>query len=159
MPNNKVQLANGTILMDITDTTAVASDVLLGKYFYNTAGQKTAGTGSQNITYVSGDCILIVEGQDGKDYLQVGDLGTKTITSNGTYAASSDNLKGYSQIIANVPNSYTALDEGKVVSSGALVSQSSATYTSNNTYDTTLINSVTVNVSGGTYETWTGGSY
>ena len=39
--------------------------------------------------------------------------------------------------------------EGKVVSNGALVSQNAATYTQNNTYDTTLINSVTVNVGGG----------
>ena len=76
-------------------------------------------------------------------------LGTKTITANGTYNASSDNLDGYSQVTASVPNTYSAGDEGKVVSNGALVSQSSATYTQNNTYDTTLINSVTVNVSGG----------
>lgn len=43
-------------------------------------------------------------------------------------------------------NSYTANDEGKVVSNGALVSQTSATYTTNGTYDTTIKNSVTVNV-------------
>lgn len=43
-------------------------------------------------------------------------------------------------------NSYTASDEGKVVSNGALVSQTSATYTTNGTYDTTIKNSVTVNV-------------
>jgi hypothetical protein len=48
-----------------------------------------------------------------------------------------------------VPNSYSAGDEGKVVSNGALVAQSSDTVTTNNTYDTTLINSLTVNVSGG----------
>lgn len=76
-------------------------------------------------------------------------LGTKTITANGTYSASSDGLDGYDEVTANVPNTYAAADEGKVVSNGALVSQGSATYTSNNTYDTTLINSVTVNVSGG----------
>lgn len=75
-------------------------------------------------------------------------LGTKTITQNGTYSAASDNLDGYSEVTANVPNTYAAADEGKVVSSGALVSQSAATYTTNDTYDTTLINSVTVNVSG-----------
>ena len=75
-------------------------------------------------------------------------LGSKTITANGTYLASSDNLDGYDEVTANVPNTYAAGDEGKVVSNGALASQSSATYTQNNTYDTTLINSVTVNVSG-----------
>lgn len=49
MPNqyvNKVQQSNGTVLIDITDTTAVASDVATGKYFYTAQGVKTAGTGS-----------------------------------------------------------------------------------------------------------------
>ena len=56
-------------------------------------------------------------------------LGSKTITANGTYLASSDNLDGYDEVTANVPNTYTIADEGKVVSNGALASQSSATYT------------------------------
>ena len=76
-------------------------------------------------------------------------LGTKTITTNGTYNASSDNLDGYSQVTANVPNTYAAGDEGKVVSNGALVAQSSENITQNGTYDTTLKNQVVVNVSGG----------
>lgn len=42
--------AGGTIrtitALDISDTTAVASDVAQGKYFYTAAGVKTAGTGS-----------------------------------------------------------------------------------------------------------------
>ncbi len=75
-------------------------------------------------------------------------LGSKTITANGTYLASADNLDGYDEVIANVPNTYAAADEGKVVNNGALASQTAATYTTNDTYDTTLINSVTVNVSG-----------
>lgn len=44
MANNKVQLANGTVLIDITDTTAVASDVAQGKYFYTSDGVKRVGT-------------------------------------------------------------------------------------------------------------------
>lgn len=73
----------------------------------------------------------------------------KNISANGTYNASSDNADGYKKVVVSVPNSYVAGDEGKVVSNGALVSQTSETYTTNNTYDTTLVNSVTVNVSGG----------
>ena len=70
--------------------------------------------------------------------------GTLEITSNGT-----ENCSAYEYVDVDVANSYAVGDEGKVVHGGALVSQSSATYTQNNTYDTTLVNSVTVNVEGG----------
>ena len=73
------------------------------------------------------------------------DTGTKSITANGN----GQDVIGYASVNVNVPNSYTASDEGKVVSNGALVAQTSDTVTANNTYDTTLINSLTVNVSGG----------
>lgn len=71
--------------------------------------------------------------------------GTKSITANGTGI----DVTNYASADVNVPNTYSASDEGKVVSSGALVSQTSDTVTANDTYDTTLINSLTVNVSGG----------
>ena len=71
--------------------------------------------------------------------------GTKQITANGTGI----DVAQYASADVAVPNSYSAADEGKVVSNGALTAQASATYTTNDTYDTTLINSVTVNVSGG----------
>ena len=76
-------------------------------------------------------------------------LKQKTVTQNGTYNASSDSADGYSKVTVNVPNTYTSQDEGKVVSGGTLVGQTAQTVTANDTYDTTLINSVTVNVSGG----------
>ena len=72
------------------------------------------------------------------------DTGTKSINSNGTH-----DVIGYASASVAVPNSYSASDEGKVVSNGALVAQTSDTVTTNDTYDTTLINSLTVNVSGG----------
>lgn len=71
---------------------------------------------------------------------------TKNITSNGTYNASSDNADGYSSVSVDVPNTYTQSDEGKVVQSGALVSQTSTSATTNGTIDTTTNNSVVVNV-------------
>lgn len=49
MPNqyvNKVELANGNAIIDISDTTAVASDVAQGKYFYLASGEKISGTAS-----------------------------------------------------------------------------------------------------------------
>ncbi len=72
------------------------------------------------------------------------DTGTKNINTNGTH-----DVVGYANASVNVPNSYSASDEGKVVSNGALVAQTSDTVTQNGTVDTTLINSLTVNVSGG----------
>lgn len=72
------------------------------------------------------------------------DSGTKSISTNGTH-----DVVGYASANVNVPNSYSASDEGKVVSNGALMAQTSDTVTQNDTYDTTLINSLTVNVSGG----------
>ena len=111
-------------------------------------------------------------------------LGTKTITANGEYDATDDNLDGYSavtvsvpasavdtgtknisisangtttenvvgyasaSITANVPNSYTQSDEGKVVSNGALVAQTAhadvTPTTSDQTIDTTTNNSIKV---------------
>lgn len=74
---------------------------------------------------------------------------SKSISSNGTYDASDDNADGYSSVSVSVPNTYTAADEGKVVSNGALVAQGSDSVTENGTVDTTLISSLLVNVSGG----------
>ena len=70
--------------------------------------------------------------------------GTKAITAN----TSSVDVKTYEFASVNVPNSYAAGDEGKVVSNGALVAQTSDTCTTNGVVDTTLINSLDVNVSG-----------
>ena len=76
-------------------------------------------------------------------------LSTKSIVSNGTYTAANDNADGYSEITVSVPNSYSIEDNGKVVSNGVLVNQiAHATVTENGTIDTTLNNSVTINVAG-----------
>lgn len=87
------------------------------------------------------------------------DLGTKSISSNGTYAASSDSLDGFSSVIVNVANSYSASDEGKVVDSGALVAQTSTTKTANGTYDTTTNDEVVVAVPLGTKTVTQNGTY
>lgn len=73
-----------------------------------------------------------------------GDITVESLsaTENTTYTAPSG--KAYSPVTVNVPNSYAAGDEGKVVSDGALVSQTSQTVTDNGTYNTTLKNSFVV---------------
>jgi len=71
--------------------------------------------------------------------------GTISITAN----ANDIDVTNYAEADVNVPNTYSASDEGKVVDNGALVSQTSDTVTQNGTVDTTLISSLTVNVSGG----------
>ena len=70
----------------------------------------------------------------------------KTITANGEYDPADDDADGYSSVSVSVANSYSAGDEGKVVSNGALVSQSSSSASSNGTVDTTLINSLAISV-------------
>lgn len=69
------------------------------------------------------------------------------VTQNGT---TTEDVTNYAtlQVIASVPNSYSASDEGKVVNNGSLYTQGSSSVTANDTYDTTLISSFTVNVSG-----------
>lgn len=125
----------------------------------------TASLGTKSIT-ANGTYSAATDNYDGYSEVVVNvptgstPTGTKniSISSNGITTEDVTNYAS-AQITVAVPNSYAAADEGKVVSNGVLVSQTSSTTTQNGTIDTTLINSLTVNVSGGTYETWTGGSY
>lgn len=72
-------------------------------------------------------------------------IGT-AITAKGGTVASGDGLEDFAADIATITNQYSAADEGKVVSNGALVSQTSTTATVNGTINTTTNNEVVVNV-------------
>ena len=82
---NKVQLADGTSLIDISDTTATASDVLNSKYFYTASGQKVQGTG------VAGS---VTQDQDGYIVLPATGGGTPSVSGlvyeTGTWTPSED---------------------------------------------------------------------
>lgn len=73
--------------------------------------------------------------------------GEKTInvSQNGTVT---ENVTDYAtaKVVTNVPNSYSASDEGKVVDNGALVAQTTQNITENGTHDTTTNDEVVVNV-------------
>lgn len=57
---NKVEKADGTILMDISDTTATDADVLNGKYFYMASGAKSQGSATIPVTDVTVDGTSVV---------------------------------------------------------------------------------------------------
>lgn len=99
-------------------------------------------TGSED-TYTPAQMAGAIDGIQTADEVV---LVSKSVTANGTYDPEDDSADGYSDVTVNVPNTYTLSDEGKVVSSGELVSQTSTTKTSNGTYDTTTNNEVVVNV-------------
>ena len=57
---NKVELADGTTLLDISDTTATPEDVLNGKYFYTASGAKSQGSATAGVIDVEVDGTSVV---------------------------------------------------------------------------------------------------
>lgn len=99
---NKVQLADGTSLIDISDTTATADKILTGFTAYGADGSKLTGTatgGGGSVTQdQDGYIVLPPTGGGGGGSTLI----TKSITLNGTYDAEDDNADGYSEVTVNV---------------------------------------------------------
>lgn len=70
MANNKVQLSNGTVLLDITPTTATASDVASGEVFFTADGTQTTGSLSFVTYYTGSSAPSSSLGNNGDIYLQ-----------------------------------------------------------------------------------------
>ena len=117
----------------------MAKVAITEQYLTDIADAIRTKTGMSSATYLPSQmapAIMTISGSGG-----ITPTGTISITENGTH-----NVTQYASASVAVPNSYGVSDEGKVVSNGALVAQTSATYNSNNTYDTTTIGSITVSV-------------
>lgn len=85
---NKVQLANGTTLIDITDTTATASDVASGKTFYLATGEQATGTSSGGSISISDlpnatGTTLVVTGDGGGGVITQDENGYLVLSPNG----------------------------------------------------------------------------
>ena len=70
MAVNKVVKSDGTTLMDITDTTAVASDVTSGKVFYTADGTQTTGTAVAQTIYCGSSTPSSSLGNNGDLYMR-----------------------------------------------------------------------------------------
>lgn len=126
---NKVQLADGTTLIDISDTTAAAADVAQGKYFYDASGAKVQGTATGG----GGSGGVIIEdttdtaGGVVRTITAVEISGTKQITANGTGI----DVTSYESVDVAVPSSAPNLQ----AKTNITPSTSSQTITADSGYD------------------------
>lgn len=121
---NKVVFGNNTVI-DISDSTAVASDVAQGKYFYLATGEKARGTATGG---GSGGNVW----QDAQGYVHLDDEGTTpitveplSVTQNGTYTAPTG--KAYSPVTVDVSGGEGSSSYELVGSDEVTISTSSTT--------------------------------
>ena len=100
MAINKI-IYGGNTLIDLTDTTATASDVLSGAYFYGIDGVRTAGTCDYD-SDTSDDTALVGEVLSGSTFHARGSALTGTMTNNGSVSGTISTKAG----TYTIPNGY-----------------------------------------------------
>lgn len=121
---------------DVSDTTASASDVASGKYFYTAAGERTAGTASGG----GGGGVIITETPNaaGGDTLEITgvDLSNDTVTAGamlyGTTAHDATGAAITGTIVTKTSSDLTAYDATVTVPAGYYASQATKTVTDEN---------------------------
>lgn len=149
--------ANGLITAGVSKTQSITPTVVEGYVENGTAGNvSVSGSATSQLPTDNGSEVtpstqeqtLNLSGKFMKGNVKVKKIpseyvvpsGTKNITANGN----AQDVKSYEKVNVSVPNTYAAGDEGKVVSNGALVAQTTDTVTDNGTYNTTIKNQITV---------------
>lgn len=119
------------------------SQVLVTEDYLEDIADAIRGKNGSEDTYTPAQMAGAIEGIHTADEVV---LVSKSVTANGSYNPASDSADGYSGVTVDVPNSYAAEDEGKVVVNQDLTAQTSKSINANGTYDTTANNSVVVDV-------------